>query len=300
MSRHLLKLYPEAWRRRYEREMAALLEEAPPGLRAQLDLLRGALLAHLHPIAGLEPLERARASVTGVLGAFICFCFAGAAFAKTTEATQFDWAGRHHDVLGGAHHAVVITAVIAAAFLACAAAPLAWTAVAQARRTRERGLIALICVPPVAIACWVGSLGLLALWVDQHNHKADAVAWLLLALCGVVTVLAAGACWWAPRRILRRLAPSRASLALSVRSLAAVAVCMAAVAIATAVYLAAILADAPSLAASGDGPGAVQHTAVDISVQLAAMLALASLGALSALRGSEWPRLSARSAGVAG
>jgi hypothetical protein len=40
--RWLLKLYPPAWRRRYETELAALLEEQRAGTRDILDLIRGA------------------------------------------------------------------------------------------------------------------------------------------------------------------------------------------------------------------------------------------------------------------
>jgi hypothetical protein len=45
----LLRLYPARWQRRYATEMDALLADDPPGLRARLDLVRGALDAHLHP-----------------------------------------------------------------------------------------------------------------------------------------------------------------------------------------------------------------------------------------------------------
>ncbi|MEO5940332.1 MAG: hypothetical protein ABIZ72_05190, partial [Candidatus Limnocylindrales bacterium] len=38
----ILRLYPRTWRRRYEPEMLAMLEQAPPGRWARLDLLRGA------------------------------------------------------------------------------------------------------------------------------------------------------------------------------------------------------------------------------------------------------------------
>ncbi len=44
-----LRLYPRAWRRRYGDELAALLDERPPGARARLNLVGGALDAHLHP-----------------------------------------------------------------------------------------------------------------------------------------------------------------------------------------------------------------------------------------------------------
>jgi magnesium-transporting ATPase (P-type) len=292
MSRLLLKLYPEAWRRRYETEMSVLLEDDPPGPVSQFDLIRGALRAHLHTLPGRSPLERARGSVSGVLGAFICFCFVGSAFAKTTEDQPFQVAGREHALLGAAHYAVLIAALLGAALLACAALPLAWRAAAEARRTRNRELVRLIAIPPVAIVLWIGSLGVLGVWVSTHQHRADTVAWLLLALCAVVTVLAAFWCWRAPRAILRRVDAGRGALAISLRALSGVAVCMWAVSAGTAIYLATILTEAPSLAASADGPGGISVTDVDIAMQLVAMLVLSAMAALSARRGSR--ALSAR------
>lgn len=48
----LLRLYPRSWRERYGEELLALIEtQRPLGLGAWLDLLRGALVAHLHPLA---------------------------------------------------------------------------------------------------------------------------------------------------------------------------------------------------------------------------------------------------------
>jgi hypothetical protein len=46
MSR-LLRLYPRAWRDRYESEMLALLEDRSPGPMELLDLVRGAFRSHL-------------------------------------------------------------------------------------------------------------------------------------------------------------------------------------------------------------------------------------------------------------
>ena len=48
MSR-LLRVYPRAWRDRYADEITALLEAQPATLLDQLDLIRGALDARLHP-----------------------------------------------------------------------------------------------------------------------------------------------------------------------------------------------------------------------------------------------------------
>lgn len=48
MSR-LLGLYPRVWRRRYEAEFRALIDERPPTLLERFDIVRCALDAHLHP-----------------------------------------------------------------------------------------------------------------------------------------------------------------------------------------------------------------------------------------------------------
>jgi hypothetical protein len=44
-----VRLYPRAWRARYEDEFVALLEAAPTTRADGLDIVRGALDAHLHP-----------------------------------------------------------------------------------------------------------------------------------------------------------------------------------------------------------------------------------------------------------
>ena len=43
----ILKLYPRTWRNRYEAEVAALIDEHPLRLRDRLDLLWGAIDAHV-------------------------------------------------------------------------------------------------------------------------------------------------------------------------------------------------------------------------------------------------------------
>lgn len=45
----LLALYPSGWRARYEPEVAWILAQEPLTLRGRLDLVRGAIDAHLHP-----------------------------------------------------------------------------------------------------------------------------------------------------------------------------------------------------------------------------------------------------------
>ena len=52
MTRHLLlRLYPRAWRERYGEELSAQLEaQRPLRIGVVVDLVRGALDAHLHPL----------------------------------------------------------------------------------------------------------------------------------------------------------------------------------------------------------------------------------------------------------
>ena len=47
LTRFLTRLYPAAWRKRYEAELDALLEDVKPGWRPLLDILRGAVVMQL-------------------------------------------------------------------------------------------------------------------------------------------------------------------------------------------------------------------------------------------------------------
>jgi hypothetical protein len=52
----LLRLYPAGWRERYETEFLVVLEARPAGPRGWLDVVVGAIDAHLHPeLIGAEP-----------------------------------------------------------------------------------------------------------------------------------------------------------------------------------------------------------------------------------------------------
>lgn len=283
MRKRLLSLYPEAWRDRYGEEMSALLDQTPPSIAATLDLLRGALTAHRRPLASTVPAARARGTIAHVLGCFIVFCVLGSGFAKTTE--NYDHTEHVHPLLGISHSVILIAAIVAAAVLALAAAPLVIASFAEARRTREPALIKLIAVPPAAIAVFAGSVGLLALWLNAHHHHADIGGWLLLGFCLLCAGTGGFACWAAPRAIMRRIDLPGRAFAFSVPAVALVALCMATVAVATGVFLAAIVADAPRVGASGNGPGQLINVTTSIALQFIGMLGLSAVAAVSAARG---------------
>ncbi len=283
MRKRLLALYPEAWRDRYGTEMSALLDEAPPSVAATIDLARGALAAHLRPLPGTAPATRARSTIAGVLGCFIVFCVCGSGFAKTTE--NYDHIEHVHPLLGGSHSLILIAAIVAACALVLAAARLARASLAHAYRTRDPTLMKLIALPPAAIGMFAGSVGLLALWLNAHHHRAGVGGWLLLGLCALCAAAGAVACWAAPRAIMRRVEIRRRAFAISVPAIALVALCMAVIALAIGVFLVGILADSPSIGAAGNGPGQLIDVTTSIAIQLAAMLALSALAGLSAARG---------------
>jgi hypothetical protein len=61
----LVRLYPRPWRDRYEAELIDLLELRPLSLGDALDLVHGAIDAHLHPQA--EPVMRWTHRLRGVV-----------------------------------------------------------------------------------------------------------------------------------------------------------------------------------------------------------------------------------------
>ncbi len=283
MRKRLLSLYPEAWRDRYGAEMSALLDETPAGAAATLDLVWGALAAHLRPLSDTAPATRARSTIAGVLGCFIVFCVFGAGFAKTTE--NYDHIEHVHPLLGISHSLILTAAIVGASALALAATPLVRASLAQAYRMRDPTLMKLIALPPAGISVFAGSVGLLVLWLNAHHHRGGAGGWLLLGFCALCAAASGFACWAAPRAIMRRIEIPRSAFAVSVPAMALVTLCMAAIALATGAFLVGILADSPNIGAASNGPGQLIDVTTSIAIQLAAMLALTAIAALSAVRG---------------
>ena len=283
MRERLLSLYPKAWRDRYGEEMRSLLEQTPPSTAATLDLLRGALAAHLRPLVKSAPAVRARGTIVTVLGCFIMFCFLGSGFAKTTE--NYDYVERVNPLLGISHSVVVIVAIVAAGALALAAAPLALASLALARRERDPAVIKLILAPPAAIAAFAGSVGLLVMWLNAHHHHPGFVGWLLLGLCVLCAAVGGFACWAASRALMRHINPPTRVFAFSVAAIALVTICMAAITVATGVFLIGIISDAPQVGAAGNGPAQLLNVTTSIAVQFVGMLGLSVVAALSGARG---------------
>jgi hypothetical protein len=87
----LIALYPREWQRRYGEELAALLETGGLSARDRIDLVRGAVDAHLHP---------SRPSMLPVVAAVGAGGLASThAIALAAQPTPLDWPGYFIDAL---------------------------------------------------------------------------------------------------------------------------------------------------------------------------------------------------------
>ena len=290
LARRALYLYPLAYRRRYGEEMRTLLEDRPPTVRAVLDLVRSALLAHLRPADGpagaVDPPDRVRASASGVLMCWIFFAAAGFGFYKTTEDQPFSSAGHAHPVLRDAHMAVQIVALIASGVVVLAALPLIVAALDRARR--EPGMRRLVWLPFVPVVLF----GALTVGVIAYAHSRGpalghpttagngvAIVWGIAALiAGVSCVLACRAALFATPA-----SPTRLRLALAGATVVTIAMLL--IAATTALYAIALAADASALAAQGNGPFGLLSVTVSLILTTVVMVAAGLLATTATARG---------------
>jgi hypothetical protein len=271
LARRALALYPLAYRRRYGDEMAALVEEGGASPSVALDLAKGAVRAH-----------RLRLLAATALVCWLLFAAAIFAFAKTTEEPIFRAAASAHPLIGGAHLALQLLSVVAGAALLLGAVPLVAIALPQVRRrpgVRRATLAAGGCVVVAMQA--TAAVVLIANQspeVSSQVRTAALVGWIAIGLtCALGCALAA-------RRGLFAAELPDDALRLAGACAAVVIVAMVGIALATAVYLAALLADAPSLASQGNGPGGLLSVGASIAIFVGAMVLTAGAGSASALR----------------
>jgi hypothetical protein len=286
LARLALAFYPLAYRRRYGEEMGALVEDSGASPRVVADLLRGALRAHLRPAPGVEaelgPDDRLRLGLSSILLCWIVFAVAGLGLYKTTEDHGFRAAGHDHRLLGVAHTAIQVLAVGATVAVLIGAAPLLVAALRQARDRRvvERAAVLAVGAVLVFAAATAGLVLLAQLRPSLSDGLAAAglVAWTAIGLgCGLC-------CAFAARLGLFAVVIPRDALRLSAACAGLVVLGMVGIALATAVYLVALLHDAPGLAGQGNGPLELLSVAASLCIQLAVMAVVLLPAGRGALR----------------
>jgi len=180
LLRRLVALYPAQWRRRYGTEFEALLAATPATPRAVLDVLVAAVDAHLNPTAPLRrwPLmtERLRNAELALLTGWVVFVIGGIGFQRMTEYQAFTSAAGDHLGIGVAFDVVVVGAVVGLLGVIAAGLPIALAIARSALRERRWRQLALLAVPVVSAATWLGITGLLLQVPDSAVSDGFRVA----------------------------------------------------------------------------------------------------------------------------
>ena len=181
-----VRLFPADWRSRYGDEFAALLDQTPSTPRIAFDVLVAAVDAHVHPTGPRRrwPLmiERLRISELVVFASWVVFVVAGLAFQRMTEGPPFTSAAAGQPIVGGAYAAIVVGAVVSLCAVCVAGVPIAVAIARTAIGERRWRQLALLAVPPIALAIWIGLTAYLLLRGDSPS----ADPWRLIAFLGWV------------------------------------------------------------------------------------------------------------------
>lgn len=177
----LLCLYPRAWRARYEEEFLVVLASHPFSLFEGLDVMRGALDAHLHPYLGTSIMEWSerirymlsilRRSLLTIFCAYGGFILAGMGFQKMTEYADFQEVARTHSLVGFSFNLVVIGSVVALLAVVAGGLPIVVTVIKSALVRRRLTPLFALAMPVLAFGTFFGILPLLKAVFhpgDQH------------------------------------------------------------------------------------------------------------------------------------
>lgn len=186
MSR-LITLYPATWRHRYEDEFLDLLQTRPPGVRDRVDIILGAVDAHLRGARGpgLIP-DPAWKAVTLGFGAFLATIVIAA-----NGRVEHDEFGTYVD--GGA---AIVPFAIALTLLVAGLVPVIYRLPARSTRGRRAGWTAVATGPLWALMPWIGPIGFvfflgLAILTIEARLAGIWPRWSVLAI-GLLIALPAG------------------------------------------------------------------------------------------------------------
>jgi len=157
----LTRLYPRAWRIRYEDEFTALLEQCLNSPLDVLDILLGAIDAHLLLLSGeplnwrvMNMLNKIRTAVLIVFAAYIGFVVAGFALVGMADDSPMIALTKTNPSLTAAWVTIQTGATIGLLAVVIGGLPLAITVIRQALSDARRGL-RLLLVPAFALLALV-------------------------------------------------------------------------------------------------------------------------------------------------
>ena len=194
----LVNLYPRMWRERYGDEFEILLEECLHSPLDALDILFGALDAHLElPYEKnwrlMNMINKLRSTILFVFAAYIAFIVAGFSLNGLMDDSQLVPLTRSNPVLSISYATIEIGSVIALLAIMIGGAPLAWTIIRRVF-TSQRKDLGLLFVPLASFLVLVGYFFVMV-YLAFNTHVLDqpisstghALMW------GLITIFAAGA-----------------------------------------------------------------------------------------------------------
>ena len=183
----LTRLYPRAWRIRYEEEFAVMLEQCLHSPLDVLDILMGAVDAHLQLLSGepltwrvMNMLNKIRTAILIVFAAYIGFVIAGFALVGLADDSPMIALTKSNSLMAAAWGVIQAGAGIALLAVVIGGLPLAITLIRRALSNSHRGL-GLLFVPVIAF---------LALFA--YGAFVFAVATGRIHLAGVLPVVQPG------------------------------------------------------------------------------------------------------------
>jgi hypothetical protein len=204
----LMRLYPAAWRRRYGAEFERLLAERPPSLADRIDIVRGAMDAHLHPQLPNGDRVRDRGGYLALLGlvAWVAALVVGA-----NGPLRRDEYGTYRESTAALPiFALALVLLVVALYPVVRALP--------SGPARALGSIGLVAGPIWSVMPWVMPIGLLLLigLVAVADGQRRAGLWSTWPLIGLLIAVATPAIlsvatlflpWYFLRQLSQELGP---------------------------------------------------------------------------------------------
>lgn len=283
--RLLLRLYPDAWRTRYEEEFLVVLAAHPFSVAEGIDVIRGAFDAYLHPCLGTTTLPQPeriqrmlstlRSSLLAIFCAYVSVVLAGLGFQKLTEAPALQAMAQTYSLVGISFHLLVLGAVGALLAVVAGGLPIVLAIIRSALVRRQGGLLLGLAVPVLACSACLGVLFLMK-WL-AYTGSILLVRGLFFGAPVLTAIVSAGAVCL----VVRRGELTEKQLRLAVLPFVLATISMALIAVSALLWGLGLRASAPQFLA-GDN-GLVGSSTVGTWLVIVMIMALATGSAIISL-----------------
>ncbi len=284
-AQYLLRLYPRAFRERYEDEMLAMLAQRPLSFADTLNLLTGACDAHLHPQLGTSGMawsERMiqmfltlRRSVLTIFCAYVGIILSGMALQKMTEYDDFQEAARIYPLVGFSFNLVIIAAVVALLAVLVGGLPVAAAVIHSALARKRYGSLFLLIVPILAFFVFLG----VTLFLERLNGSGPHLGLFFGTLIAAALVSPAALCL----SVVRSEIPEK-FLRFTLQAFALGTLSMVVILVATIIWGLGLRVFDPQLFASNEGVVSTSTTGTWLVIVIAMTIAT-SIALIAFIRG---------------